>query len=557
MQVTCGVISRGTRYPQAAWKLLNFLTTQWNAMFAESFWAPVRPSVAESDAVWDFFPGGILPTLRFGLDHAWYGSSYPAQVAEIHQGMAQAIARGTDWSTEFKNSNITEPTDASQSPVGQEPLTVATPIPTTNPENVRVVEYGGFESFSTVRTWEALAEEFHQLHPEIEIRLRNHSFADMPTFENLTDRYDCFLLANDYATWEEVETAYVLDPLLDAEDSSLRADFIPGVLESVSLNGRLYGFPALIQPPLMAYHADLLAQYGLLPPTNDWTFDEMMRMATTVASEAEQRYGLLFYLGSDGSSWLIDGQNVHRVDWDADPPLAYFDQPDVMTAYHRVKAWLDAGVLLRGQRIDQDFQRIQNGQVAFWVSAGGLAGNGYNADTGFQDIFSFKVGLAPMPQPQSEYWKSGVYSHFISPRSKNPQACWNWIVFVSQHAEVFPAGVPARRSVAESQAWKSRVGAEMADVYLAAAAQSVFMQPMAAWNPVRYLVDYWESLAWDAMLAGGDPQPILLQAQYKADIYLKCLSAAGVFAVPSALSEPGRNSAVAACAHEADPENNP
>jgi hypothetical protein len=51
-------------------------------------------------------------------------------------------------------------------------------------------------------------------------------------------------------------------------------------------------------------------------------------------------------------------------------------------------------------------------------------------------------------------------------QTEHPEACWKWLTFLSEQAAVVQ-GVPARRSVAESDAYRQQMGAETADVYLA------------------------------------------------------------------------------------------
>jgi len=126
----------------------------------------------------------------------------------------------------------------------------------------------------------------------------------------------------------------------------------------------------------------------------------------------------------------------------------------------------------------------------------------------------------------------------------DPAACWQWLIFLSDQPNAF-RGVPARRSVAESEAWESAVGADEARAYRTALSRLALDYQTNAASKYPFLpIDAWWQDALAGAFGGEDVTMVLAEAQRKADDYLACLTL-------SSDSIEGRS---IACAKEADPE---
>lgn len=114
--------------------------------------------------------------------------------------------------------------------------------------------------------------------------------------------------------------------------------------------------------------------------------------------------------------------------------------------------------------------------------------------------------------------------HYISADSQDPRACWDWIKFMSEQANLF-AGVPARRSLAESPAWEASVGRENAAAYRVAV---VNLKPVESLDvtldmmKILWPLNNWKTQAVQAALEGQEIQPYLVTQQQKVEIYLAC-----------------------------------
>ena len=64
----------------------------------------------------------------------------------------------------------------------------------------------------------------------------------------------------------------------------------------------------------------------------------------------------------------------------------------------------------------------------------------------------------PLPRLRS-------YGYAISAEAQNPDACWQWITFLSN--EIPPGLIPARAALLESKAYEDQVGLDVANVAVA------------------------------------------------------------------------------------------
>ncbi|NOH11126.1 MAG: carbohydrate ABC transporter substrate-binding protein [Chloroflexi bacterium] len=368
-------------------------------------------------------------------------------------------------------------------------------------------------------SFENMVTRFNEAHPEIRVSLEQ-SVTQRPSILEATRRYDCFVHYQDELKSRHANDLLSLSPLFEAESSVFQEDHASIHLADYRLEGELYGLPAVSRPTLMAYNADLLAQRGLELPSMDWTFEDFLELSLAAASldDADRSYGI-----AHGDDLLFtNGRNVGWVRMSTYPPSAYFDGPQTQVHLNWLKLMQDQGVLLNYHSDNYKYvqQEITNGRVAFWEV---LAGDPslYYFDP--EQELPFEVGVVPMPLvPDPERTATRNFldrGYFISRHSEAPQACWEWIRFLSGQPDVF-IGLPVRRSVQESQAWQALYGDGTAQAYLQAFAQR---QPEHNLAPVIWPLNELRAQAIEDALNGGDVAQILADAQEKADIYLACI----------------------------------
>ncbi|MFN8233715.1 MAG: ABC transporter substrate-binding protein [Actinomycetota bacterium] len=92
-------------------------------------------------------------------------------------------------------------------------------------------------------------------------------------------------------------TDRVADPAFDWED------FFEGERAVATVNGKVYGIPALVDNLAIVYNADLFEQAGVPEPTPDWTWDDALAAAKAVTDPDTKTFGMVF--PADGSETTV------------------------------------------------------------------------------------------------------------------------------------------------------------------------------------------------------------------------------------------------------------
>jgi ABC-type glycerol-3-phosphate transport system substrate-binding protein len=552
--VQCAGMSDGTLHPREAWAWLNFLTQRWLVRDRNNLYeivnAPARASAAEKDGYWKNLPDEVEPAVRYILEHAWFGSSYPDTSVAISQGMVKAAAGKAEFAAALEEARVQYAATPSPTP-NTTPVVVATPKPTLA-AGVVVVEYF-YNAWGPDReALQAIVDAYNQQHPEAAIKY-NAEFnpsQDEDYYEALSANFDCYTGYPPFWPAQSPEAILSLNSLVEGEGQGFLQDFDANLLEFFRHEGELYGLPAVAQPQMMSYNADLLAKRGLQPPATDWTFDDLIDLSTQVASTSasDLSYGMIF---GDWDDLLFIGRGIQWADTQSDPPRAQFDSPEFSSGLEWIAGLIESGVLF--VQTDMNYMEMQEamqaGQIAFWTSQAGQPEGWY-----FQEGKpSYNIGVAPMPavdDPSAFLNYSSNLGHFITRRAEDPQLCWDWIKYLSEQPGAFK-GIPARKSTAASPQWEALVGKENAAVYREALSRVPRLEENeAAFSPIAWPFYTWRREAVAAMLKGEDYKAILPQIQKKAEDYLACMSLVD----RGKLDDQELNAETQRCAKQADPQ---
>jgi ABC-type glycerol-3-phosphate transport system substrate-binding protein len=523
--VTCAAISTGTDHPRAAWAWLNFLAAhpilpEWSEAI------PAQPSAAESSAYWSKIPEKLREPVQFGLQHGWYTNQYPEELRAVDQALLKAVAQNIDLKAALEEaSGLVE---AAVPPIPDTtPIVVAPPKPTAVPGEIKINYYSPLSAGN--EKIKNLAEGFHQAHPDIEVQVASSSSSG--GVAGLAESFDCF-------TWLPEDNLPVgmlreLDQVLSSEKADIRDDFTPQELEEFSQDGQLYGLPTAYRPNLIYYNANLLAQRGLKPPAVDWTYTDLLEMINAVASSSgpEPVYGFALEYQTPDIELFLAGQGARLVVSSGDVPAYLFDASETRNFVQWLADQVKPGIIFpvttfatgaRSENVMDVRQLILDGRVAFWIS---WLDQGDGGSYSLKDA-SFPIGVATMPLSASGTvtWRPNpvVLGQYISRKAQEPRACWEWIKFLSEQPEN-SLGIPARRSVRESDRWLTQVGSQAAKVYQAALESRRMLSQESGYS-LGQTRDWWNELLAET-INGADPLPLLAELQRKADSYSACLAA--------------------------------
>jgi ABC-type glycerol-3-phosphate transport system substrate-binding protein len=524
------VMSAGTSQPEAAWRWLSYLSRQEPVGWT-SYTVPAWRSVAESGGLWARLDETLVETYRYALEHALV--QIPTASDPARQALWQAVDAilGGDMEVEAAlaeaqqvllsgSAGASSTIEVEVPPV---PALTATPVE-TGEQAVTITFMGGVHK---QEAYLKLADAFHQLHPDIKVRVRTEpAYDDYIDATKMAQASDCFRWRSEDVSTRDLPYLLSLDPFLDADPDFPQDDYYSLLWDRCRRDGSTWCLPFDSFVGVIRYREALFDSAGVDYPQDGWTLDDLLAMsvALTKGEGAGKVYGFSGYHEDAAVHWIVGLRGGGLWDTDADPPRPRFDDPEVVEAVrwyadlvrvHQVSPVIHLPVSVDnvgewwGAR-----ELVETSKVAIWFWYPG----------GYTPPRVTTAAMASLPQHNGQNLPYvGLSAHFISAQTEHPEACWQWLSYLSDHLGAVQ-GVPARSSLAESPAFRQKVGGEVADVYLAALAQAtddvyaVECQHRWAWWPLR-----WFDEAYGAVLDGADAVQALGLAQYKAEEYLLCL----------------------------------
>ncbi|HBO34051.1 MAG TPA: hypothetical protein DD636_04840 [Anaerolineaceae bacterium] len=520
----CIAMSSGTKDVQVAWDWIKFLSDRWGKTGSINplVQFPARKSIADSIHIWASLPQGTEASVRFILNHGWFGPTSPQVFADIEKGLQNGLTGGATLESAINTALQSKSAETSPTQFSA-PVIVSTPKSSISDDDKVELRFYGLGGKYTSQL-EALAENFEDENPETSILFQDiDGISPDAGHDPITlaeQQTDCFLM-NTGASGEGVLS---LNPFIDQEPIAFTKDFYAGLTNNQSF-GNLYSLPAFNRPLLMYFNPNLLNSYGLSSPSTNWTFEEFVEMITAVGSthSSEKIYGFLFESGWSDPLFLA-GRGSLSFDSASEIPEVALDTPEMRNSLSWLAGLHNSGVFITVN--SENYREVENmvagGKLAFWVSPMGAP----FAET---SAVSFQPGVAALPVTQTTnplLSMGSEYGYYISIQSKYPNECWNWIKYLSEHWTISDA-IPMRRSLAGSQQWEAQVGAQNAQVYRSALEQ-VIQARQFSYNPVLDPLISWQSQVVGLALAGNPPEPILTNLQQQADAYLDCIHGLGL-----------------------------
>ncbi len=516
-------MSASTAHPEAAWRWLNFATRQMPFSMPPQMTynrLPARVSVAETARFWADLPADVAETLRHAAAHPtrstlfdWpvaYQALNDALLAVFHgeQPVEAALAAAQAQALTALQAEASRLAAVTPAPVI---ITTTEPPAPAGATRITFLTTGDIGNAAALR---AAAQQFRGAHPDVvvEVKTDNVAATDLAA---LAGQADCFQAMPNLDQPEITRAILSLEPFLEADTTLAGQDFFPVLLAQYQRNGQRWGLPAAAQPYVIEYNPVLFAAANVAMPPPTWSLADFLTLAQqlTGGTGDTKRYGfvaarepleLLAFIEQQGGRLLDDTQT---------PPAAAFADPATVKAVQ----WY-ADLRLRHSVMPattEDAQAlIAAGRAALWV--------GPLADSGLPD-----VGVLPFPQGAARTPAALLHTtgYFISAQTAAPQACWAWIRFLADQPGV-TAGLPARRSVAMSDAYRQRVGAKRADAYLAAVTNREQPSTLVRLAGQDWLAPYlvWLEKAYQRIIKEEVPaDAALAEAQKKADAYRRCV----------------------------------
>lgn len=511
-------ISGGSQHPEAAWRWLAFLSANIPAPVASSNISviPARQSIAARDGYWAQIdpeaaavikaalaqqpariPPGDAPLFEMYRDEV-FGTALRAVVKGSQSPVQAAAAAQT-----MLNQRLAAAAHATPAPT-RPPLIVNTPVPEPTPQAAPITF--GFTSFNDAAL-QQLVQRFEQQHPAIAVRLQALGSPEVRSLADSAATVDCF---EHFYTPTAASSSALLDlqPLADADATFPRSDYPLALLTPFQGDGQLRGLPYAFDIPALHYQPDAFAAANLPLPGLHPSFPDLQAAAQqlTAGSSTQRRYGLAL-LGDMSAALvtLLQAQGVALTAPDGTPQLTTPEaQQAAQATVDLLRTTSPHEQLVAGEADAAAAALVTAGQVGMWLDTYGSFA---------ADVLTATGTLAPLPGAPQPSITSSLY---IAAHSTQPEACWSWLRFLSDQLPTW--GYPARRSLAQSDAFGQQAPTGAAMVYAAAAPE---LEKHRTFTPTFNA--RWLTRALNQALHGKNLERELAAAQQATNMYQECI----------------------------------
>jgi multiple sugar transport system substrate-binding protein len=241
-------------------------------------------------------------------------------------------------------------------------------------------------------------------------------------------------------------------------------DLYPVAAEFYALDGQQWAIPSHLDPVVMFYNVDLFDRYGVAYPETGWTWEDLLDKAIALRDPTQGVFGfaadpqdVFLFVHQHGGQILDDWRNPTHTTFDDPLTLETLQWYDALVNEYDAAPTLDqAGVAFPPySSLYYGFLKDKVGMIMSTFSSQGGARWG-------EWQWEMQWGMAPLPRDQVEATLAVCGGYALSATSPHPEASWTWLSFLSEQIPLY--GVPARKSLAESEAFAEHVGAEAASV---------------------------------------------------------------------------------------------
>lgn len=333
--------------------------------------------------------------------------------------------------------------------------------------------------------YQVLVDEFNKSYPYITVEIRSYTGGIMDDLRG--GDVDVFVTAPYILIQLQAQRDILsLDPFIEQDQSLNLPDFYPGVLDLFTFEGKTWAVPAGVNVAVMFYSRDLFDQNGVPYPEIGWTWNEFLEAGLAISDPDAGIYGYTttgtvtdptypevpFFIYQHGGrlfdsvlnpthTTFDDPLTIEAVEWYA----RLFHEYDIAPTPAEARRAFGGGQYAI-------FDGLRHGQVGMWV--GQLSDRGGMT---WPVEWFVNWGMAPLPRDVQSITQADVEGYAIHAQTENPDACWQWITFLSQQMPY--RLMPARKSLAESTAYGRLVGEEVAIVARASMEDAVLINLVA------------------------------------------------------------------------------
>ena len=288
-----------------------------------------------------------------------------------------------------------------------------------------------------------LIPEFEQQNPGIRVRVQQIPWS--AAHEKLLTAYagdampDLFQLGN---TWipefVALDAIAPLDTWLTQSSSVETEDFFPGILQTNTLDGLIYGIPWYVDTRLIFYRKDLLARAGFTDPPHTWV-DWVEAMKRLKESVGQERYALLLPT-NEWAPLVIFAMQRHAVLLKDNHQYANFSSPPFREAFMFYVSLFKQGLAppVGNTQMSNVYQEFAKGYFSMYISGPWNIGE-FNSR--LPESLKDKWATTPLPAVNQDYPDypgisiAGGASLVMYRGSQHQPAVWKFIEYLAGTAQ--------------------------------------------------------------------------------------------------------------------------
>ena len=305
--------------------------------------------------------------------------------------------------------------------------------------------------------------DWQQAHPKIKIVFEHTPYSgyDSKMLTRIAGGAAPDIIATEvdyFVTFASKNVLEDLTPMISQDQNFSSKDFFPTILDRFSVDSKIFALPRDIAPfACVYYNKQLFDEAGLAYPTDDWTWDDLLRLSRALTKKDDR--GRITQYGFYGWAWqnFIYGNGGGLVDNVKKPTRTLIDDPksiqglqyyaDLINLYNVMPT--PVALANMGMGVDLMFS---SGRLAMFLS-------GIWETPGLRNYnFKWDVAMFPKNAQGIRSFGSGGSGYAILKSSKHKQEAWEVIKALTSAAgqqRLAEKGLaqPSRSALSEGPAW--------------------------------------------------------------------------------------------------------
>jgi multiple sugar transport system substrate-binding protein len=305
--------------------------------------------------------------------------------------------------------------------------------------------------------YEAQVAEFERLHPDIKVNIfwvpGSEFNVKLKTLAAAHQLPDLFFTGDVWLSYLLPFTRDLTDlARRDAAEIGLDDDYFPEIRRAMQLDGKIYILPEYVNLSLLYYNRRMFAAAGLPEPTEDWTWNDLVRAGQVLTREGKDgQPGVWGSSRMEGwwGEWLIFVRQAGGKVFSSDGHRCLLDSPEAITGLrfylekstkYRISA--PAGFEPLNGFVNQRVAMVAGGHTNYWLN--------YNQ---IPDL-DWDIQLLPAGPAGRSGGELAIAGYSISRESRHLEQAWQLAKFLTRReavaAVVRHGHLSVRRSVAEA-----------------------------------------------------------------------------------------------------------